>query len=90
MTPLEKASAIIWYGAAGVSEVDSLHERVEKLEAAQDQYEHAQATDESVNKQVEALAKEMAWVSFHHHDGRAIGHDHEHELTLGRGHVDGN
>lgn len=100
MTNLEKAGAIIgvcapavafvWYGAILVSEIDGHHERIEKLEARMDAYDEAQIVDGTVNRQVEALAKDMAWLTFHHHDGRAIGHDHEHELILGRGHVDGN
>ena len=41
------------------------------------QYEREQAEDRLVNQQVQELAKEVGWLSFHHHD--EIG---------GRGHVD--
>ena len=77
MSPLEKAGAIagvcvpaaalIWYGSVIVSEVNSLHDRVGKLEDAQDAYAQAQAVDETVNEKVKALEAHVDWLRFHHH-----------------------
>lgn len=81
---------IVWHSASLVAEINDQHDRIAYLEERMGEYGKAQVVDENVNKQVDALTKEIAWISFHHHDGRAIGHDHEHDLIIGRGHVDGN
>ena len=88
MSPLEKvaggvgvaipAVALIWYGAMQIEHVEHLRSRMLTLEAQVTSIEREQATDAVVNKDVEALKREVDWLRYHHHDDAG-----------GRGHVDG-